>query len=66
MKALLIEMQVMVCMPLALSSLDFLTNNREVWERVGGEGPRTTKRMAFLFLVRSEMVMVWSSPSESR
>jgi hypothetical protein len=66
-KASLTEMQTMVSMPLALRSLDFSTKpGRCFCEQVGVKAPGTAKRMAFLFLVRSEMVVVWSSPAGSK
>lgn len=57
----------MVSTPLALSSPDFSTNpGRCFWEQVGVKAPGTAKKMAFLPLVRSETVVVWSSPAESK
>ena len=53
--------------PLALSSPDFSTNpGRCFWEQVGVKAPGTAKRMAFFPAVREEIVVVWSSPAESK
>ena len=53
--------------PLALSSPDFSTNpGRCFWEQVGVKAPGTANRMAFFPAVREEIVVVCSSPAESK
>ncbi|KAM1078917.1 hypothetical protein ACFX1Q_014538 [Malus domestica] len=60
-------MQAMVSTPFALSSPDFSTNPGTCfWEQVGVKAPGTAKRTAFLDLVSSETVTVWTSPAASR
>ena len=60
-------MQAMVSTPFDFSSAAFSTNpGRCFWEQVGVKAPGTAKRMDFLFLVREEMVVVWSSSEESK
>eukprot|EP01018_Ginkgo_biloba_P018226 Gb_33383 [translate_table: standard] len=60
-------MQAIVSTPLALSSSAFSTNpGRCFWEQVGVKAPGTASRTTFFPLVKSETVIVWSSPSLSK
>lgn len=66
-KTSLTEMQAITSTPLDFSSADLATNPGTCfWEQVGVKAPGTAKRMAFLDLVRSETVVVWTSPAASR
>ncbi|CAJ2632429.1 unnamed protein product [Trifolium pratense] len=60
-------MQAIVSIPFDFSSDDFSTNPGTCFcEHVGVKAPGTAKRTAFLPFVRSETVMVWTSPAGSR
>ncbi|KAI3770319.1 hypothetical protein L6452_01447 [Arctium lappa] len=65
-KTSLTKIHAIVLTPFALRSPDFSTNpGRRFYEQVGVKAPGMANRIAFLDLVRSKMVAVWSSPSES-
>ncbi|KAF5795845.1 hypothetical protein HanXRQr2_Chr08g0344461 [Helianthus annuus] len=65
--ASLTETHAIVSTPFDFNSPDFSTNpGRCFWEQVGVKAPGTANKMVFLDLVRSEMVVVWSSSEESK